>query len=225
MPRTLLLTVGGVNIFGYNSNSLLAFETGLNIDADGSPHAYSPTPGMGLDFLANAGTPGNWWAIVTENGKPTGKPVVQGPDDPAPGFYVSTTTLEDGTKATSDPGRYVDSETIPYIVLPHSHPELSQFKFGDIGYAYYRPLKTHTFFIFADAGPSNKIGEGSIKLAQSLGIRSDPKHGGASAGVVFFLFPGSGDGGVKTADEIQSTGEKMLSTVNTTDAFNDFTIV
>jgi hypothetical protein len=33
--------------------------------------------------------PGNWWALVTRNGRP----IVQGADDPAPGFYVSTTTL------------------------------------------------------------------------------------------------------------------------------------
>jgi hypothetical protein len=43
----------------------------------GAPNAYHPED-KGLDFLANAGKTGNWWGIVTEDGTPSGKPVVQG---------------------------------------------------------------------------------------------------------------------------------------------------
>jgi hypothetical protein len=89
----------------------------MMIDADGAYRAYHPA-NKGLDFLANGGKPGNWWALVTENGKPSGTPVVQGPADPAPGFYISTTSLEDPAFGRKDPRRYVDSESIPYIVLP-----------------------------------------------------------------------------------------------------------
>jgi Fungal chitosanase of glycosyl hydrolase group 75 len=66
----------------------------LGIDADGSPHAYHPNGSPpGLDYLANAGKPGNWYGIVTDNQKASGNPVVQGSSDPAPGFYISSTAL------------------------------------------------------------------------------------------------------------------------------------
>jgi hypothetical protein len=38
--------------------------------------------------------------------------------------------------------------------------------------------------IYADVGPSNKIGEGSIALAEALAIPSSPRTGGVSSGVI-----------------------------------------
>jgi len=40
------------------------------------------------------------------------------PSDPAPGFYVSTTSLEKTTVVRKDPLRYVNAEAINLIVLP-----------------------------------------------------------------------------------------------------------
>ncbi|MBW1728304.1 MAG: hypothetical protein JRI63_06915 [Deltaproteobacteria bacterium] len=40
-----------------------------------------------IDFLANAGRPGNWKSLVSHNGRTKGVPVVQGLSDPFPGFY------------------------------------------------------------------------------------------------------------------------------------------
>jgi hypothetical protein len=72
----------------------------------------------GLDYLANAGKPGNWWALVTDNGKSSGNPVVQSSSDPAPSFYISTTSLEDSSVGREDPRRYVNAEWINFFVLP-----------------------------------------------------------------------------------------------------------
>ena len=216
MPRTLLITVGGVNVFGYNSNSILAFEHGLSIDADGSPHAYHPTSGMGLDFLANAGSPGNWWGILTKNGEP----LVQTENDPAPGFYISTTSLEDATKAGEDPMRFVNSEEIPFVALPHSVQIF--FRLGDIGYAYNKTNKVESYFIFADIGPGNHIGEGSMKLAQNLGVNSNPKHGGINSNIVYILFTNSGDKHVKTEEEINTIGPGFTSQFDIPSILNDF---
>lgn len=79
----------------------IVFMGRLTVDADGAPKAYHPVGSKGLDALANGGEPGNWWALATDavdaRGRPTcmsaGKPIVQGPDDPAPGFYVSRSTM------------------------------------------------------------------------------------------------------------------------------------
>ena len=62
---------------------------------------------------------------------PDGTPVVQGPDDPAPGYYVSTTALEDRTRAVTDPRRYVDSNEIPFVVLPYD--QRGDARLGDFG--------------------------------------------------------------------------------------------
>src|ERR1041385_3104569 len=82
--------------------SVFFYESGLMIDADGAYRAYHPDDKPGLDNLGNAGRPGNWWALVTDNGEPSGNPIIQGASDPAPGFYISTTSLEDPTKSRSE---------------------------------------------------------------------------------------------------------------------------
>src|SRR5690242_9239867 len=54
------------------------YKSGMAIDADGAFRAYHPDDRLGLDSLAHAGRFGNWWALVTDNGKSSGHPVVQG---------------------------------------------------------------------------------------------------------------------------------------------------
>ena len=190
----------------------LVWKAGMAIDADGAPNAYHPTPGTGLDHLANAGKPGNWWGVVTDDGTAKGSPVVQGPDDPFPGYYVSPTSLVDKSKGLRDPKRYVDSTTIPYLALP---PEVLVSKLtggarlgdyaavidgdGDVAYA-----------IVADVGPKGKLGEGSIALADALGIPSNPRRGGRTSGLTYVVFAGSGDRAVKTRPEIEREGARLL---------------
>src|SRR5271165_3204735 len=91
-PPEFILSIGYSHL--YYVGPAIVWEGGMQIDADGSPRAYNPVSSKGLDALGNAGRPGNWWALATVNGKSSGKPVIQGPSDPAPGFYVSTTALE-----------------------------------------------------------------------------------------------------------------------------------
>src|SRR6185436_16558384 len=93
------------------SNDAIWWISGMNIDGDGAPNCYSPD-NKGLDYLANAGKPGNWYGIVTDS---NGNPIIQGPNDPYPGFYVSPTALQDKSKNRTDPNRYVDSTKIRYI--------------------------------------------------------------------------------------------------------------
>lgn len=78
-------------------------------------------------------------------------------------------------------------------------------RIGDLGVAFWRQAATgqvrRTFFIYADKGPANKLGEGSVKMARELGINSDPNNGGFEAGemkamkkgAVHIGFPGSGE--------------------------------
>ena len=139
--------------------------------------------------MGGYGKPGDWWALVTDDGTPAGKPLVQKEGDPAPGFYISTTSLQDKTHAVHDPLRYVDAEHIPFFVLP------GKFKFGarlgDLGIAINTRNGLVCGCIHADNGPSGKIGEGSIALAKKLDIPGSPKNGGVAHGIVYLVFPGS----------------------------------
>jgi hypothetical protein len=64
-----------------------------------------------------------------------------------------------------------------------------------------------SFAIYADIGT---LGEGSINLADALGISSNARHGGQSDGVLYLLFPGSGNLRPRTIGEIEREGEKLL---------------
>ena len=72
-------------------------------------------------------------------------------------------------------------------------------RLGDIGIAFWKDKAA--VFVYADKGPANALGEGSIKLAQLLGIAEDPRVGGYNEedlhnmgrGVTHIVFPGSTD--------------------------------
>jgi hypothetical protein len=213
-----LFEVNKYTIWKFPGQSAFFFKSGMAIDADGSPTAYHPD-NIGLDNLENAGEPGNWWALVTDNDQPDGNPIIQGENDPAPDYYLSITALFDETKETTDPRRYVDATQIPYIVLPENNDEeflkLANVKLGDFAAAYNGENSKLAFAIFADTGLSYagdveeyRFGEGSIALAEALGIPSSPRTGGIGGGILFVVFPGSGNSQPKSIEEINSLAAK-----------------
>ena len=203
-------TVDGCPVFslplpaGCGSPHVTFFRSDLDIDVDGSPRAYGPG-NLGEDYTANAGRSGSWWGIVTGA---DGKPIIQGAHDPAPGFYVSTTSLQDPEQPRTSPLRYVDADEIPFIVLPGGHFAEWGIKLGDL--AWVQKLDggvpvAACAAIFADAGPRDKLGEGSPALARALGINPDPKRGGTSSKrIQFYVFAGSGTGRPMSGEEIDA---------------------
>jgi hypothetical protein len=205
----VVLTVAGLPIRVLQGSKVFFFKTGMAIDADGAPTAYHPA-GKGLDYLANAGHHGNWYGVVTDNGRKDGKPVVQGANDPAPGFYISPTALRYHHLPRADPRSYVDSTTVPYISLPkHTHEKLRSY-LGDLAYVVNATNGKSSAAIYADVGPAHKIGEGSIALANALGINSNPRHGGANANVVYVVFPHSGTGAPMRASQVDAAAKKLF---------------
>jgi hypothetical protein len=186
------------------------YESGLAIDADGSPRAYHPIDRIGLDSLSHAGHRGNWWALVTDNEKTSGTPVVQRATDPAPGYFVSTTALYDRTNTNPrDPRRYVDAEKIPYVVL---HPKALRFaSLGDFATVVNLKNRKVSAAIVADeSAPNLPVGEGSIALAESLAIDSSPRHGGQNGKVVFVIYPGSGNGKPRKLKDILASSNRLF---------------
>lgn len=183
------------------------YEAGMTIDADGAPNAYHPE-NLGLDDLANAGAPGSW-AGLAKNAD--GEPFIQGPDDPFPGYYVSETALADRSKAVNDPTRYVDASRIPFVVLPGGMARELGARPGDFAVVFNERNGRSSYAIFGDVGPFDRIGEGSMALAEILGIWSDARRGGARRGILYLVFPGSGNRSPRTIEEIDSEGQKLLT--------------
>jgi hypothetical protein len=175
----------GTDVYKLSGRSGFFYEAEMTIDADGSPHAYHPDD-IGLDYLANAGYPGNWWGIATDS---EGNPYIQRSTDPAPGYYVSTTAMTDSRYETRDPRRYANSETLPFLVLP-AYKAMGA-DLGDFAVLYNQRNGKYCYAIYADIGPTDHLGEASMKAAELLGINSNPKSGGQSGDIVYLVFPGS----------------------------------
>ncbi|MBS1211999.1 MAG: peptidoglycan-binding domain 1 protein [Proteobacteria bacterium] len=99
----------------------------------------------------------------------------------------------------SGQARFVDAESVNYIVLPDNRTNESErffrkmgFKLGDIAAVIHQGILQ--FALFADIGPSGKLGEGSVRLVQALGV--DPfidgqVRVGIDREVVYIVFPNS----------------------------------
>jgi len=180
----LLATIQGRAIYQDEDDSF-SFLAGMTIDADGSPRAYGPH-NSGLDRTIEAGHPGNWWGIVTDS---NGEPVIQGEDDPYPGFYVSATSLQHRSFKKNDPRRYLNSELVPYVVCPGI---LAKKALGVVLGCKVDVLNVSNGVLHSgvcgDIGPSTHLGEASIKMAALHGIPSSPRTGGISKSIFKYTF-------------------------------------
>jgi len=184
------------------------FRAGMQIDADGAPNAYGPR-GKGLDSIANAKRGDRFVGVITSS---DGMPIVQ-KRGVYKGFYVSPTSLYAAGGRESSPSTYVDARKIPYIALPRGLAEQFGVKLGDLAVVINQKNGRSAFAIYADSGPADKIGEGSIALANALRVNSDPRHGGIQEEeITYLLFPNSGlgQGKLRTAREIRQSASKLF---------------
>jgi hypothetical protein len=144
--------------------------TRMDIDVDGAPNAYGPPGKKTLDYLSNAHyrarPKGEIVGYLTEEDRDA--PVIQGPHDPFPGYYVSTTDYVDRSRPDpKDPLRYVDATKINYVVLGDEARRRGACV-GDFVAVYSRRHHRAVFGIVGDSGnPSGA--EGSLHLLQELG--------------------------------------------------------
>jgi len=169
------------------------FNADMDIDADGAYRAYHPDNKSGLDNLNNAHSGDDWFGCVTVGGEP----VIQGPDDPAPGFYVSATSLHllqpDGTVyPRTNPRGYVDAESVPFIVVPPAVVEgVAAVVLGCQARITDTRNGKSVDCVVADTGPKVKTGEASIAAAKALGVPSSARTGGEEKPVFTYdLWPG-----------------------------------
>lgn len=172
-----------VTVYKIPNSDALFFLSGMHLDADGAPKSYHRNNALALDNLSSAGTPPSRSVLVYVGDKLA----VQTRTDPAPGYYISQTTLSDPAKARIDPRRYVNSETIPYFVLP---PEVVRLgvKVGDYGFVLNTTNGKSAYAVFADGGPRRQLGEGSLALARALGLHAkNAKSGGSETKNIVYV--------------------------------------
>lgn len=165
----------------------------MDVDVDGAPDAYGPPGKPALDtlldahYLNRADKPIVGYLVDEHN-----RPILQGPNDPFPGYYISQTAFTDpGNQNEKDPRRYVDARKINYVVRGNA-ARRHGVKVGDFVSVYSKRTRKSVFAIVGDTG--NPTGdEGSLHLLQDLGY---PFHDGVSdsvekAEIVIRLYPGS----------------------------------
>jgi hypothetical protein len=100
----------------------------------------------------------------------------------------------------------VNANSVPYFVLPQPPAWRAQFGIGLGDYAALLYKSRLVYGVFADEGPADKIGEGSIQLFRELGQERIKANGkvwdtGMGPGIVTIVFPGSGKGQRHFSDE------------------------
>lgn len=190
----LALVMGGGTALSHAATGTAWFDLQtrrMDVDVDGAPRAYGPKGADTLDTLADAHYRRRPWGPVVGYLTHHGRPVVQGPKDPAPGFYVSQTALEDDSRAVDDPRRYVDATRINYVVLG-SRAAHRGAKLGDFVAVHSRRTGRTVWGIVGDDGnPSGD--EGSLHLLQALGyaFHDGRRESVEDADIVVRFFPGS----------------------------------
>jgi hypothetical protein len=143
----------------------------MDVDVDGAPNAYGPIGKPTLDVLKDAHyrgrSHGEIVGYLTDDDNPN-VPILQGPHDPYPGYYISQTSFTDPARTDPrDPLRYVNAAAINYVVLGDRAKRLGA-RVGDFVAVYSRRTHRSVFGLVADEG--NPTGdEGSLHLLQDLG--------------------------------------------------------
>ena len=150
----------------------------IAIDADGAPDAYGPASkrypqGHGTDRLSNAGYPndkGNkipdqWPDILVPDPEDSSRPYLNGQ------YYISKTSLFDRSiESDLTPGKFVDANQVPYIVMPRLWIDHLGVRLGDLCLLWHARIKKRVVAIVGDTCPVNEpLGEISIAAAKALG--------------------------------------------------------
>jgi len=152
----------------------------MDVDVDGAPNAYGPPDRETLDILLDAHYLNRAdQKIVGYLIDEHGSPILQGPNDPFPGYYISQTAFTDPENENEkDPRSYVDARNINYVVRGNV-AQRRGVKVGDFASVYSKRTHKSVFAIVGDTG--NPTGdEGSLHLLQDLGY---PFHDGVSDSV------------------------------------------
>lgn len=119
-----------------------------------------------------------------------GKPHRQSDGDPAPGYYLSTTSLVDPAYPPTDARRYFDSASLCGWVTPGNSLADHGVGLGDFALVSYQGRSVWCQ-AFDSGNPGADAAELSVGACIALGINPDARRGGVTAGVDIVILPGS----------------------------------
>lgn len=178
----VLLYIGDEPVY-IGEDEHLSWTGEFTVDGDGHPQCYGPSEAgiEPLDYIGNAGYPGNWWGIATDNQEYYGEPIIQNEKNPAPGYYVSTTAYVISGYYWYDPRHYLHSGEVLFMVIPGNvRKAVVGICKGCKGKVTDKKTKKSVECVVGDVGPTDHMGEGSMALAEFFGLDSSPKSGGSS---------------------------------------------
>ncbi len=172
----------------------IEIQVSMAIDVDGAPNAYGSVDSEALDNELNAHRGAKRsGAIVGYLTEPDGRtPIVQGPSDPCPGFYISTSGYEDtDNPRREDPRRYVNAAEINYALLATTAKKAGV-RLGDFCTVHSLRTGSTVYAIVGDTGNS-KGREGSLALIQRLGyeVKNGKSGGEAEDKIIVRYFAGT----------------------------------
>lgn len=135
--------------------------------------------------------------------------------DGRPGSHCNSRTdplFSGATAYQQSDGRYLSAESLPYIVVAVAASGIWDYRDhgvrgGAVAAVVYGDRVQYA--VVGDVGPEHIIGEASYATAKALGIRSDPRGGGAPSGVTYIVFK---DAQVKPIEDhaaAVATGERL----------------
>jgi hypothetical protein len=147
-----------------------------NSDDDGSPDAYRPD-NTGEDTNSDGADAATGYCGIALD--PNGNPYIQGPNDPDPGAYVSTTSYQFPQFAVSDPRRYLNAQLVPFAVVPAwLRRKCAGVLMGCAGLLENLDNGMSVQLVGGgDIGPA--VGEFSAAALRAIGVDPDPRNGGS----------------------------------------------
>ncbi|MCX5521910.1 glycoside hydrolase family 75 protein [Streptomyces bobili] len=134
--------------------------------------------------------------------------------DGRPGQRCNSTTDPAFSPATAfqqSDGRYLNAESLPFIVVPGvstlwNHRDHGV-RGGSVAAVVYGDRVQYA--VVGDVGPREIIGEASYAAAEALGIRPDPRGGGVASGVTYIVFKDSRATPIESHTSAVEVGERL----------------
>ncbi|ARP73549.1 hypothetical protein LK07_31515 [Streptomyces pluripotens] len=108
-------------------------------------------------------------------------------------------------------GRQLNAEALPYIVIPAPSRiwdhRAAGVRGGSVAAVVYRGRLQYA--VVGDTGPRDVIGEASYATARGLGIRADPRDGGAASDVTYIVFKNSHVSPIEDHAAAVATGQRL----------------
>lgn len=119
--------------------------------------------------------------------------------------------FQDQTAFHQSDGRPLNSEELPYVVVPGPSGIWNYTDSGIRGGSVAAVIHGDEvqYAVVGDTGPTKIIGEASYAAARALGINPDPATGGAASGVTYIVFTGSRVSPIEDQEATASLGEAL----------------